>query len=446
MRTWGLFAALVMALGVAAIVLLLHPPGRLVLAAGPEGGAYVQIAEAYRRALGKDGIEVEIVHTEGSIENADLLSAGKVDAAILQGGTAVDNPDIEAIGAIFYEPFSFVARAGTVVETNPGLWRGLRINSGRDGSGTAAAFRDFEAAVGLSETDNRHLSLSYARSVEALLAGDLDIAVFVAPVDAPYLTETYGDLRLHFLRIDHAEAISRRMVYADTVNVPAGAISLNPVLPPEPITFIALKARLAVTGDLHPALVNRLTMAAIDLHSERGIITDHKDFPSVEGVDLPMNNAARQLIVEGPSTWHDWLPYWIAAQINRVLLLLLPFVFIVLPLLRLLPSVYAFFMRWRVWQHYPELSQIEEDLAAGPDAGALDDLERRLRAVETRIANLRLPPAYRQGQYDARLHVDLIHKRIETLRDAAARSDQNNARGSHVASAGTAQTSDTPIA
>ncbi|MEY8842824.1 TAXI family TRAP transporter solute-binding subunit [Cribrihabitans sp. XS_ASV171] len=414
----SLLLAVLLAVALVVLALVrLHPPDRLSIAAGPANGAYAAIAERYREVLARDGITLEVVETAGSVENAGLIGAGAVDVALLQGGIGVSDPAVEAIGTVFYEPMAFLVRAGAELPRNPALWSGLRINSGQEGSGTAAAFRDLEEAVGLSPERNRHLALSYAESIPALVRGEIDIAVFVAPVDAPYLVAAYGDARLRFLQLSFTEAISRRMIYADTVSVPAGAISLEPVLPPEAFSLIALKARLAVAPDLHPALVNRLTMAAIELHRERGIITEHQTFPSVEGVRLPVNNTARQLIVEGPSTWHDWLPYWIAAQINRVLLLLLPFVFIVLPLLRALPAVYAFFMRWRVWQYYPELGRIEEELATRPEGAALDRLQERLEAVETRLAGMRLPVAYRQGQYDTRLHIDLIHKRIEALRD-----------------------------
>ncbi|MFC3614079.1 TAXI family TRAP transporter solute-binding subunit [Lutimaribacter marinistellae] len=426
----SILVAFLLLVGVFVLVLVrLHPPDRLIIAAGPENGAYSAIAEQYREVLARDGITLEIVETAGSVENAGLISAGEVDVALLQGGIEVSDPGVEAIGSVFYEPMAFLVRTGAEIPRNPALWSGLRINSGQDGSGTAAAFRDLEAAVGLPSERNTHLALSYAESIAALVRGEIDIAVFVAPVDAPYLLAAYGDNRLHFMRIDYTEAISRRMVYADTVTVPAGAISLNPVLPPEPFSLIALKARLAIAPDLHPALVNRLAMAAIELHRERGIITEHQTFPSAEGVRLPVNNTARQLIVEGPSTWHDWLPYWIAAQINRVLLLLLPFVFIVLPLLQAMPGVYAFFMRWRVWQYYPELGRIEQELAERPEGAALDQLQERLEAVEERLAGMRLPVAYRQGQYDTRLHIGLIHKRIEALREEweDARSAVSNA-------------------
>lgn len=415
MRTWLILSACIVIAALYLILTRLHPPGGLTIAAGPAGGAYAGIAERYAQILAQDGIDLKIIETEGSVENAALLEQGQVDASFLQGGIALADGTAEAIGSVFFEPMVFLARGDTAVPSNPALWRGLRINSGQLGSGTEAAFRDFEQAIGVSRDDNIHLEIPYDKAVAALLAGELDIAVFVAPIDAPYLAEAYDVEGLQVLVLDHVQAISRRLEYANVVRVPAGGMSMHPVLPPSQRELIALEARLVVRPDLHPALVNRLTMAAISLHRNRGIITDPGEFPSIEGTGLPVNKTARQLIQVGPSTWHDWLPYWIAAQINRVLLLFLPFVFIVVPLLRLFPLAYAYLMRWRVWQHYPEIRQIEDELTAGPDPEQLKAMQGRLAELDDRLAALRLPAAYRQGQYDARLHLELVQKRISEL-------------------------------
>jgi len=412
MRIWFLTALAATVLIAGLVLDSLRPPTTMRLAAGPSGGGYYQVAEQYRAILARDGIDLELVETSGSVENADLISKREVDAAILQGGIKVADPEIEAIGALFFEPMIFLVRKDSDVPGNPALWKDLRINTGATGSGTRAAFDDFENAVGLSADANRKLGLQYSDAVAALVAGELDIAVFVAPIDAPYLAAAYGEDALRLLPLEHTEAISRRLEYAKTVTVPTGAISLLPVVPSEPRSLMALEARLAITPDLHPALVNRLTMAAIELHNVRGVIMDQGMFPSVEGTGLPFDNAARQLIINGPSIWHDWLPYWMASQVHRLVLLMLPILILVLPALRAVPLVYAYFMRWRVWQHYPEIRTVEDQLADGMDDDGLRQADAILADLDDRLAQLRLPAAYRQPAYDARIHVELVRSRI----------------------------------
>jgi len=417
LRSFSLLVFLTAAVMFGLIINQLHPPKHLTLAAGPENGGYSKVADQYREILARDGITLNIVHTNGSMENAELLDARTVDAAILQGGIRVSDPEIEAIGTIFFEPMTFLVRWGAEIPENPARWRNQRIASGLPGSGTAAAFQDFEKAVGLRPDANQNLSLGYADAIAGLADETVDMAVFVAPIDTPYLVSAYAQSWLKFLPLRHSEAIARRLEYANTVTIPAGALSLDPVIPAASRRIIALEARLAVAPHLHPALVNRLTMAAIELHSTRGLISDPETFPSVKGTALPVNNVARQLILEGPSTWHSWLPYWMAAQVNRLFLLMLPIVFILVPLLRLLPAAYAYFMGWRVWQHYPEIRLIEEELDNVTDADieTLAQMDRQLVGLDDRLSRLRLPPAYRQASYDARMHIELVRKRIAAL-------------------------------
>ncbi len=181
------------------------------LAAGPAGGGYYQVAEQYRAILARDGIDLELVETSGSVENAELISKREVDAAILQGGMRVADPEIEAIGALFFEPMIFLVRKDSNVPGNPALWKDLTINTAAPGSGTRVAFDDFEQAVGLAAGANRKLGLKYGDAVAALVAGALDVAVFVAPIDAPYLAAAYGEDALRLLPLHHTEAISRRL-------------------------------------------------------------------------------------------------------------------------------------------------------------------------------------------------------------------------------------------
>ncbi len=416
MRLWIAIVVVSIVAVTSLIIALLLPPERLTLAAGPEGGAYARVAEQYREILARDNIQLDIQYTGGSVDNVAMLEAKDADVALLQGGVSVATDTAEAIGGIFFEPMLFVVRSGENIPRNPALWRDLRITSGAQGSGTAAAFADFQVAVGLDPEANVQMGLGYDDAIAALENGDVDLAVFVTTVDAPYLARAYNSSSLTFLPLVFVDAISRRLEYATVATIPSGAISLAPVVPPAPQKVLALEARLAIQPKLHPALVNRLTMAAKELHATRDIITGRNTFPTVEGTYLPVNSAARQLIQEGPSTWHQLLPYWIAAQLNRLLILILPVLLIFVPMLRVFPALYAYFNGWRVWQHYPLIRQLEDELANQQDTETLTKMDQQLNEMDDKIARLRLPAAYRQAAYHARVHIDLVRRRIQNLR------------------------------
>jgi len=99
-----------------------------------------------------------------------------------------------------------------------------------------------------------------------------------------------------------------------------------------------------------------------------------------------------------------------------VVLLMLPILFILLPAMRAVPQLYAYVMRWRVWQHYPEIRKIEDRLAEGADDSDLTQMDRELVALDDRLSHIRLPAAYRQTAYEARIHIELVRGRIGEMR------------------------------
>src|SRR5262250_1441792 len=76
---------------VCAAIVMLHsmPPRVVVMATGPEGGAYYELGKRYRAELASAGVEVRLVPTAGSLENLALLRDPQsgVSVALIQGGT-----------------------------------------------------------------------------------------------------------------------------------------------------------------------------------------------------------------------------------------------------------------------------------------------------------------------------------------------------------------------
>lgn len=391
----------------------LLPPSTVRFAAGIEDGGYWQIATQYRDILAKDGIDLKLIATAGSTENAQLMANGEADAALLQGGIAAGN-GIETLGAVFTEPLLIFARQTTQanVPRNPAQWSGLRIAAGREGSGTRAAARALLKAADLTDNANTLLPLGGADAAQALTSGDVDVALFLAPLSAPYLAPVLTDEDASLLQLDHLVALSRRMPQSILVDVPSGGFALNPPLPPSKLQLLGLVARVVAQPELHPAIVDRLVEAELQVHRAGDVITPRGRYPSMNNTSLPQNAYARDLIAEGRSPLTAFLPYWVVAQISRFAILLLPIVFLLLPFLRTLPGLYKWSIRNRVFRHYTRIREIDEAAAKTEDPQQLRALESELAGLDREIAGLKLPLTYRQYAYDARLHIDLLRKRV----------------------------------
>lgn len=409
-----LIGAATIALGFLALWLLtrdLVPPKSLVLAAGPEGGGYWQIARGYREILARDGIDVEVRATSGSVENARLLTEGAVDVALMQGGVGIE-ADVKSLGALFYEPMFFFARRDAEIQANAARWAGLRFAAGPDGSGTAAAMAVFARAAGIDGAYT-HLPLGGADAAAALARGDADIAVFVAPLDAAYLAPLFADDDVGLLRLNHIVALERRMTQTEVVILPSAGITFDPPIPATDLRMLAMVAHLVARTDLHPSLVNRLVHAATILHSGPSAVASVQSFPSTRAGLVPFDDYAAKLIRDGPSPLRTYLPYWVVAQINRFAILILPLLFIVVPLLRAIPAIYSGWMRFRVMRHYAMIREIDVEAQAAAGKQELQALLARLEAADKAVSRLSVPAPYRDMAYTVQVHINLVRGRIE---------------------------------
>jgi len=109
--------------------------------------------------------------------------------------------------------------------------------------------------------------------------------------------------------------------------------------------------------------------------------------------------------------------------VTKMALLLVPLVLVTLPLLRLLPGIYGWTMRSRVYKHYSDLIEIEKQAMVASDAVAIRDLDARLDDVQESLTHMRLPEAFRDRAYTMQMHIDLIRARIQARRDNQDRKD-----------------------
>jgi hypothetical protein len=71
------------------------PPRSIVMATGPEGGAYNEIGKQYRDALASAGVRLKLVATAGSLDNLAMLRNPRSDVsvALVQGGQRRQGPE-----------------------------------------------------------------------------------------------------------------------------------------------------------------------------------------------------------------------------------------------------------------------------------------------------------------------------------------------------------------
>jgi len=202
--------------------------------------------------------------------------------------------------------------------------------------------------------------------------------------------------------------------------VPRGVIDLARDRPPADRVLIATKASLVVRKDLHPAIQYLLLNTAREIHSRQSIFHRANEFPAAEADDIPLSDEAVRFYKSGPPFLHDYFPFWIAALLGKIIILLIPILGVLYPMMRFLPRLYDWAMRSKVLRMYGELRLLEDEMTNARDAGRdTRELRTRLDRLEEQANHLRVPAAYASMLYVLRNHIDLVREGLRKHTDKA---------------------------
>ena len=85
-------------------------------------------------------------------------------------------------------------------------------------------------------------------------------------------------------------------------------------------------------------------------------------------------------------------------------------VVVLLPVSRMVPPLYRFRIRSRIFRWYRNLRLIEAELEA--NERPREELLQSLDKLEARVATVRVPLAYADELYALRSHIDLVRERL----------------------------------
>ena len=392
------------------------PPRAIRIATGAKNGAYYAFAQRYARLLANDGISLEIVPTAGSVENLALLRNGDVTLALVQGGsaTAEDREQLQSLGSLFLEPVWVFARAERTFARLSEL-KGARVAVGATGSGTHLLATQLLSASGVTES-NATLIPGDASAIRRLLpTGEVEAGFLVASPEAPFIHDLLEQPAIKLLDFERAAAYARVLPFLTPVVLNEGVMSLERNLPPRDTTLVAVGANLAAGPDLHVGLIPALLDTVTRVHQAGGVLEQRRQFPSVDLVDLPMNDDAARYIRQGPSFLYRWLPYGTAVLLDRLKLLVLPLVALLIPLFRVAPPLYQWRVRSKIYRWYAEVREVDSQLQDAAIDGRAKSIGHRLRALDREVASVSVPLAYTGELYHLRLHIRLLQERLDAL-------------------------------
>ncbi|QDV15830.1 ABC transporter, phosphonate, periplasmic substrate-binding protein [Gimesia panareensis] len=295
-------------------------PDRITIAAGHSEGRYYGMAEQLKSMLQEQlPIKVEILETQGSLENLKLLREGKADLGFYQPGTefeltqrepgpkkqkravASDNDEICFIANLYSQVMHVIVPLDSEIISVSEL-KGKRIAIGLPGSGDLAASLPLldHLQLNLNEIDPAYLT--YREIEEQFGQKRLDAVFMTLGVEAPILHQLLESGQFRLLEIPYIGALTRRETHFYPYEIPAGMYSRKQrVIPERNLPTVACGALLLTRESVSDELVSVVTSQVLHQNFSRQMhlnelsaqgntfARENQGFPMHDGADHVYN-------------------------------------------------------------------------------------------------------------------------------------------------------------
>lgn len=426
--------------------------GKIVLATGDVAN-YRELAAAYEKALDPYGVDVQLrPAVEGFQTLKGLVSdPPQFDAAFIKGGLVgsmqgrlarakaqewqqKELGKLRSLGRLFYEPIWVFVRSDFAGQSLRDL-KGKAVLTGTRESGGRRIAAQLLRANGIEFSKDNPLMIAedIAPDGNQLLSGKAEAAFLVQPADTPLiqsLLHVEGIRLLNFAL--EADAYANRFPALTKVTLNRGAVEFEPLSPPEDVTLLATSTALVVRADLDPSLISLLSFAVLqnprsgfDKAGDPVLFHRPGIFPHISDPEYRVPEETRQVYKSGelpvalrsiaPAVKEAGFPFSVSAFISnhgaQTVLLLIPSLVILLPILRVLPSVYNWTVRRRLLYWYRQLKALEKQLD-DPVEGDLAAHQAEIERIDSGVRKIRYPLAFSDQFYHLRLHINLVRQRL----------------------------------
>lgn len=400
------------------------PPRTLVMSTGVTDGAYHRFGLRYQEILRANGIRLELLPSSGGMENIQRLNDGSVSVGFVQGGTGLlatdpdaspDSTPLRSLATVAYEPVWIFSHT-LDLDHGLGVLAGKRIAVGVPGSGNERVAQQLLTSFGVraGTAGTEFVTEGGTAAARLLLDRQVDAVIMIAASQAPAVQQLLNDGRMRLASLDQTEGLSQRYPYFSPIVLRRGAVDPARNLPPADVQLLTTTANLVVRDELHPALAYLLLEAAKQVHSQPTLLRRPGQFPSPSDTDYPLSDQAERYFKHGQPFLQNYLPFWVAIYVQRLLLWLVPLAAILVPLMRVLPGVLNWRRQSRLYRRYGELKYLELDLASrqlGEDE--LRRAHEQLDRIEDEIVKTKFPLEISDRVYTLRQHVDYVRAQLD---------------------------------
>lgn len=338
------------------------------------GSNWYSYALNLKSSLEKNGLEVTVLPSDGSIDNVDKLikEEDKVNVGFTYGGalTKEEAAGIYSLGSVNYEPiWVFYRKSATGNLSSFRDLQNFKVGIDSKLSGTYRIAEKLLKANGIDVEGNSHFRIGDIRNQhQEFLKGDLDAFIRIASNDDPMILELLKNPDVTLFQFQDSEAYEKNFSFIKAVVLPKSSLDLLNELPKQDVKLIATSTSLVIKKNLDADLQLVLLMVAKDIisSSKKLFFMQRGELPAYIDPLIPLSPTARNYYEYGPPSISRYFSYKTAALIDRVWPFLLIFFAIAYPLSQISFRFRKLRSSIDAYPHYRELLKIEEGMNKDP--------------------------------------------------------------------------------
>jgi len=392
------------------------PKKELTIAAGSKNGTYYKVAQEYKKLLEQENMTINILETKGSLDNVKLLEENKADIGFVQSGTLNNkNTKVQSLASIYYEPlWIFYKNEGYEINYIIELI-GKKISIGSLGSGTYDLSSKILGDNGISKENSTFLNYNSKQAYEALTEGKIDALLTVISPNSALVQNLLENPNINILSIKRAQAYSRKYAYLNTLELYEGTMDLYKNIPNNNMNLLAATANLVAREGVPHELVRLLLKKVKEVHKNKTLFSQENQFPNTLNLDTSINKEALKYLRSGDTWLESIFPYWIASNMDRLKILLIPLLTLMFPLFKGVVPLYRWSMRSKIYKWYKRINEVDKKIKHLDRQG----LEFELKNIESLQRDIQehtnVPMSFMGEYYNLLLHIDLVINKINKL-------------------------------
>ncbi|MGB5792194.1 TAXI family TRAP transporter solute-binding subunit [Poseidonibacter sp.] len=386
------------------------PKKEFTSATGSKDGQYYKTALLYKKILEDEKVKVNIVTSSGSMQNLQLLQDKKVDIAFVQNGIELNEKQkhLKAIGSIYYEPiWVFYKNKKYTIDYIVEL-TSKKISVGVEGSGTNHLALQILKDNGISKENSTLYSYDSSKSKKLLMNDKIDAMFVVGSANSKVIKELLEDSSINVFSFKRSKAYSRKYNYLESLSLYEGTIDLYRNIPYEDSNLLATTANLVINDSLSDELQRLLLRKLFTIHNKKGLFEKNDQFPNISNLTIPVSEEAQRYYTYGDTWLEKIFPYWIASNLDRLKILLIPLLTLLFPLFKGVLPLYRWSIRSKIYKWYDKIQGIDkiiDELNLVELKQNLEELEKLRKEIKNET---KVPLSYMGEYYDLIMHLELL--------------------------------------